>query len=323
MMEWLAPLTALLLGNAWLPGQVAERAATLFLEPPAYDSSERAVSNWRREALASLTLVWPVHWNFTLGPAPERLPRCIRLNNYWCIKSAGWNGEIAADGEGHVAFASVEEGALVAAALLRRYYVDYRLVSARAIVARWAPAECTLTAGARRQTLARHGLQNTLRARWLARNRPGFTGKARPGAPPRRSAVAARPVPMLRAPAIAVGMGERSPASVSTALAALDRAPPRPVGGASCASEDTRMANYATRIAASLAASPGDDLALFDTYGMPTERLAPALKAMAAVEIGPYLVKPGIVRAAVDALRDRLAAQKPAPEAGPVNRADP
>ncbi len=51
-------------------------------------------------------------------------PRCIKLNNYWCVKRAGWAGEIAADADGHVAFASALEGAMVAVMLLRRYYLD-------------------------------------------------------------------------------------------------------------------------------------------------------------------------------------------------------
>jgi hypothetical protein len=103
----------------------------------------------------------------------------VKLNNYWCIKRAGWNGEIAADADGHVAFASAAEGAAVAALLLRRYYVDYNRRSARAIVERWAPAQCLMRppGSGLSQTPAQHiaptqlapkGLQNTLRARWLA-----------------------------------------------------------------------------------------------------------------------------------------------------------
>ena len=115
----------------------------------------------------------------------------MRLNNYWCVKSARWNGEIASDAEGHVAFSSAHEGALVAAQLLRRYYVDYGRKSAMAIVSRWAPAECVAapvrprvtTAGGGRKVAARkpaaaradglstRGIQNTARARWLAANR--------------------------------------------------------------------------------------------------------------------------------------------------------
>ena len=45
--------------------------------------------------------------------------RCVKLNNYWCIKSARWNGELATDGEGHVGFVSADHGADAAATLLR------------------------------------------------------------------------------------------------------------------------------------------------------------------------------------------------------------
>ena len=64
------------------------------------------------------------------GPGLLDLPRCVKLNNYWCIKRARWAGEIAADAEGHVAFASAIDGAIAAAILLRRYYIDYNRRSA-------------------------------------------------------------------------------------------------------------------------------------------------------------------------------------------------
>ena len=76
------------------------------------------------------------------GYTPAAVSRCVKLNNYWCIKKAGWNGEIASDPDGHVAFVSAYGGAVVAALLLRRYYIDLGLRSARAIVTRWAPPEC-------------------------------------------------------------------------------------------------------------------------------------------------------------------------------------
>ena len=67
-------------------------------------------------------------------------PRCVKLNNYWCVKRAGWAGEIAADADGHVAFASALEGAMVAVMLLRRYYLVYDRHTAQAIISHWAPA---------------------------------------------------------------------------------------------------------------------------------------------------------------------------------------
>ncbi len=66
----------------------------------------------------------------------------MKLNNYWCVKRARWAGEIAADAEGHVAFAPAIDGALAAVMLLRRYYLDYNRRSALAILSHWAPAQC-------------------------------------------------------------------------------------------------------------------------------------------------------------------------------------
>ena len=62
------------------------------------------------------------------------MPRCVKLNNYWCIKSAGWSGEIGTDDEGHVGFVSAERGRSAAATLLRRRYLEFGRKSALDIV---------------------------------------------------------------------------------------------------------------------------------------------------------------------------------------------
>ncbi len=100
------------------------------------------MGDWRWQAAAGLDASPGTRAAILLGRDPAAVSRCVRLNNYWCIKRGGWSGEIAADAEGHVAFASAAEGATVAALLLRRYYVDYGRHSALAIVSRWAPASC-------------------------------------------------------------------------------------------------------------------------------------------------------------------------------------
>ncbi|PPD11550.1 MAG: hypothetical protein CTY30_09640, partial [Methylocystis sp.] len=110
---------------------------------PAYQPQARAVDNWRFESALALEMAPVAAIRRALGAEAGEPARCVKLNNYWCIKSAGWNGEIAADADGHVAFASAEEGAAVAALLLRRYYVAYGRRTARAIVERWAPAQCS------------------------------------------------------------------------------------------------------------------------------------------------------------------------------------
>jgi hypothetical protein len=164
--------------------------------PPAYQPNQRAVDNWRTESALALEMDPLAVARRALALETGDPARCVKLNNYWCIKRAGWTGEIAADADGHVAFATAAEGAAVAALLLRRYYVDYNRRSARAIVERWAPAQCLMRppglAGAGGKTapplppvsragltqmlpqrvvpmgLAPKGLMNTVRARWLA-----------------------------------------------------------------------------------------------------------------------------------------------------------
>lgn len=311
------------------------------LAPPArgpalYAPRERAVSNWRMEAAFNLeaSLARFAH-------APESLPRCVRLNNYWCVKSARWSGEIAADREGHVAFASAREGAIVAAQLLRRYYVDLGRRNADSIVSRWAPAECGLAprmvrvagaapgARARPDALSTRGVGNTLRARWLAsRGKPGQRV-----AQPRPSRIAAAPAkPMIRAPAIAVGLGERpAPAAAEpialrpVRLAALE--PPEAArasapGPAACPRETARLRAYAAKLAEGLAEGPRADLNLFDAAGLPTPALTRAMANMAAVEIGPLRAREALIASVVDEYSAALRAKAAAASAAQARTAE-
>jgi hypothetical protein len=268
-----------------------------FKAPALYRPRERAVSNWRLESARNIDA--PVE---TLAKALTRdsakLPRCVRLNNYWCIKSARWNGEIATDREGHVAFASAREGALVAAQLLRRYYVDLGRTSARAIVTRWAPAECGALAAAplrvaragaaRPDALSTRGLGNTLRARWLA-------AKGKGGKPVAASKVPTPRIALMRAPSIAPGLGESAkPLPATTAplvrlasLGVLDSLPASVARPQSCSNESLRIRNYAAKVFEGVADGPDADLRLFDATGLPTPALARVMANMAAVEIGP------------------------------------
>ena len=161
------------------PKALVDPASISFAAAPAYLPNQRAVDNWRTQSALALEMDPLAAARRALALENGDPARCVKLNNYWCIKRAGWNGEIAADADGHVAFASAAEGAAVAALLLRRYYVDYNRRNARAIVERWAPAQCLLRppGGGLSQMPSQHiaptqlapkGLQNTLRARWLA-----------------------------------------------------------------------------------------------------------------------------------------------------------
>ncbi|MGE3244923.1 MAG: hypothetical protein AB7F96_07620 [Beijerinckiaceae bacterium] len=307
-------------------------------DPVVYEPAARATSNWRWQAATHLDLKSESLLAFVTGLEPKRLPRCIRLNNYWCIKRAGWIGEVASDSEGHVAFSSSFEGAVVAVRLLRRYYVDYKRKSALAIVSRWAPAQCgyvsvpvsrPIARGGVRvrenpnlRKLSKRGIGNTLRARFLARHgragiavRPRFTSSARPARqtrPARRSRVAASRVPynapvLMRAPSISPGMGEKSVAIAPMRVASL---PPPPKPGAAreraiprigCTSEAVRIRNYAAKMSEGVAKDIKDDLKLFDADGNPGPNLKGVLARMAAVEIGPYRVDEKLIAAAIAA----------------------
>ncbi|TXN20213.1 hypothetical protein FV217_18840, partial [Methylobacterium sp. WL9] len=89
---------------------------------PYFSATARAVSNWRDEAGAALmpaSLALVVKY---ADSEPGFVARCVKLNNYWCIKQARWRGELGGDGEGHTGFATAADGADAAATLLRRYY---------------------------------------------------------------------------------------------------------------------------------------------------------------------------------------------------------
>jgi hypothetical protein len=281
--------------------------------PAAYQPQERAVGNWRFESALGLDLPPLGALKQFAGTALAQTPRCVKLNNYWCIKRAGWNGEIASDPDGHVAFASAEEGAAVAAQLLRRYYVDFKRHTAREIASRWAPSQCAAPAvafgvslGVSRMLpqrplpmgLAPHGIFNTARARWLATHLPG-------GAP-RAGFRRARFAPQLRLASLApasttpsINAHETSETGPKTRVFAHEDASP-PLD---CSGDLIRINNYATHIAEGIAPNADQDLHLFTADGQPTENLARALANMAAVEIGPLRAHPSLVAFAVAQLR--------------------
>lgn len=306
-----------------VPGSPASLAASSNSALPAspakvaFDPARRVVSNWSAEAMENLDLSAKAKADLA-GPGPLAFPRCVMLNNYWCIKRARWAGEIAADSEGHVAFASAIDGAIAATMLLRRYYLDYNRRSALAILSRWAPAQCGNIAPTGRplraprpasfatlRGVAPHGIQNTLHARWLAAHRQGFPRVGKTGGL-RRSIVPSLPLALMRAPEIAVGMGERPAPITLKRIAALDFAAPKTsLPGAACGGENTRVQNYAARAIEGIAASPNDDLNLFLADGTAGANLPRLLENMAKVEIGPMAARTGLITAAIDRLTPR------------------
>lgn len=309
---------------AWLgSAETPSRVVAALLPAVTFNPQQRQVSNWRIEATVHLDAPVGIAAAMLLGREPRQATRCVRLNNYWCIKRAGWAGEIAADAEGHVAFASAAEGADVAALLLRRYYIDYGRHSARAIVSRWAPASCGVRvvagAGGGRSPadhLTTRGLGRTLRAGFLARHGRRVVGGRARG---RVSAVPDRLIGLHGAtPSIAIGAGGSSvglPAQSDALLPSLEAlgAPARAAPTLpACGGDEARIAAYAAKAAAGVAAGPDADLKLFDAAGLPTGNLERLMRNMSAVEIGPLGAGEALVAAAMDRVR-QVAARRPSP----------
>lgn len=281
---------------------------------------KRAISNWQSEANGNLDPSAAAKARLDGDSEGASIPRCVKLNNYWCIKRARRAGNIAADPDGHVAFASAFDGAVAAAELLRRYYLDYGRHSAMAILSHWAPAQCSGEQAAIAKSgkhpyaklaglakIAPFGIQNTLRARWLAAHRRGSmalgTGEA-----VHPSAVRRAPLMMIRVPAIAAGMGE--PDRPLLALAALEFAAPATTAPAgppsqSCPREEMRIRSYAFRAIEGIAVTPEEDLALFAADGLPSPNARRFLENMARVEIGPLAARAELIAAAVGRLTAR------------------
>ncbi len=338
-------IALVLAGRAALPGNLdflveasgradpAERASAV-----RYESATREVTNWRLEAMEALGPKPVVALAALLNAGRPVVTRCVRLNNYWCIKSARWNGELATDSEGHVGFASADHGAEAAATLLRRYYLDFRRKSALDIVRRWAPAECGIaTSFGGAAVLAVKGIGGTLRARYLASKRKGgsvrFTAAAGPGGKPGRvSMVLPVRTPQYRVPDIMAGGGERKkpepavrpskpsrpvatamarePQPVPKATASVAPKPaPQPATATACAPDEQRIRNYATRMVEGLGIGPTDDLRLFEADGTPLPNLTHIMLAMSGFELGMLRADPQLVESAIQRVAERSASQ--------------
>jgi hypothetical protein len=293
-----------------------------------YIAEARKVSNWRVEAAGDLE-PRPIAALAALVEADRPLvTRCVKLNNYWCIKSARWEGEVGTDDEGHVGFRSAESGADAAALLLRRYYLEFGRKTALDIVRRWAPAECNTVSGpGGLVALAVRGIGATLRARYLAsrrgKGRVSFTSRV-PGG--RVSAVIPRVGPTFRVPDIAAGLGEPKGTTLSASLPmrvapakpptrpAARPSPPRKLAAAeppavtgatpapvpACVPDEQRIRNYAARIVADLGLEPTDDLALFNPDGTPRPNLPRVMLAMSSVELGVLHASTHLIEGAVE-----------------------
>lgn len=71
-----------------------------------------------------------------------RLPKCARINNYWCVKTPGadtWNGQIGEDDRGHAQFDHPTYSARAFVRLMHTYRFKHGVTSLRGIVYRYAP----------------------------------------------------------------------------------------------------------------------------------------------------------------------------------------
>jgi hypothetical protein len=174
----------------------------------------------------------------------------------------------------------------------------------------------------------------------------GASGPSRPGGAANRAPgrirvtiVPLHAMPSYRVPDIAAGMGERRPAATASlmapsvqprravprrATAAPAAKPPRPAaapgwieridvagaGAPACGGDETRIQNYAARIAGSVGLKPADDLKLFDAEGRPSANLPAVMLAMSSVELGYLYAGARLIEAAVA----RLASAAPPAE---------
>jgi hypothetical protein len=289
-----------------------------------YEPQNREVTNWRFEAIDALEPKTVVTLAALFKAERPFVTRCVKLNNYWCIKSARWNGELATDSEGHVGFASADHGADAAALLLRRYYLDYNRKSALDIVRRWAPAECNIATGiGGLAVLAVRGIGGTVRAQYLAsRSKKGkvvrYTAKSGPGGKPGRVSLVipmTPKTPQYRVPSIAAGMGEkpkpppaRSVAAQRAKPAKTASEPPKPPVASACAPDEQRLRNYASRMVEGLGVGPKDDLKLFTADGKPLPNLAHVMLAMSSFELGALRASPDLVNAAIARATEKVEA---------------
>ncbi len=288
-----------------------------------YEPATREVTNWRSEAMDALEPKTAVTMAALFKAERPFITRCVKLNNYWCIKSARWDGELATDGEGHVGFVSADHGADAAATLLRRYYLDFKRKSALDIVRRWAPPECNVATGIGGMAmLAVRGIGGTVRAQYLASRRKGkvvrYTAKSGAGGKPGRVSIVipmTPKTPQFRVPSIAAGMGEKpKPAAKPQPLVvARPQARPKPVRepastastapkqqiATSCSPDEQRLRNYAGRMVEGLGLGPNDDLKLFAADGTPLPNLTAVMLAMSAFELGALRASPELVEGAI------------------------
>lgn len=81
----------------------------------------------------------------------HKYKRCIKLNNYWCLKNFGWNGGVGVDSDNHTVFSNGYYTVRAAVRNTRTAYVRHGRKSALSIMRVYAPrSDCIGSDGARR-----------------------------------------------------------------------------------------------------------------------------------------------------------------------------
>lgn len=107
---------------------MAQRAASLEKVRP-YGLYRQAGRSWEKLEMTTAEL-----------HAPGR--RCIRQNNYWCVKTPKgdtWRGQVGSDKSGHAIFADPVYSARAFARLMRNYRFKHEIITARELAMRYAP----------------------------------------------------------------------------------------------------------------------------------------------------------------------------------------
>lgn len=101
---------------------------------PTFNENNMEVENWQQEALKNLKVDRESLLN-------HKNLRCIKLNNYWCLKDVGWNGGIGRDEDGHTAFSYGAYAARATVRNLRTAYSIHKRFSALAIMQSYSPSD--------------------------------------------------------------------------------------------------------------------------------------------------------------------------------------
>ena len=86
-----------------------------YLDDAATEQKRRVRKVWRRRRLSK---------QLTAKKINSSVLRCIRKNNYWCIKNGSkWPGAVGQDSAGHAIFSDPKYAAQAKVSVMRRYYL--------------------------------------------------------------------------------------------------------------------------------------------------------------------------------------------------------